>query len=147
METITRSPEETSLFAQKFCEEHIKDAKGPIIVELIGDLGAGKTTFMKGVGEYFGVKEEIISPTFLIQRNYVTQKGEFKNLVHIDAYRIEKPEELESLDWNKYSKDEKNIIFVEWPGNMQIPLNPDFVIEFSHETEIERKIKVKNAKE
>lgn len=120
----------------------IRDLAGPVIIELVGDLGVGKTTFMAGVGEFLGVKEPIISPTFLIQRNYNLGAGHpWKRLVHLDAYRIERESELAGIDWEKYSTDPENIIFIEWPANMQIKLAATRRIEFNHISETEREIK------
>lgn len=141
MEIISNSPEETKAFAKSVCERVI-NLGGPLVVELVGDLGAGKTTFMKGVGEFLGVQEDIISPTFLIQRNYkIGLPGNFKKLVHIDAYRLEKPEELETIDWETYSSDPQNLIFIEWPANMQTDLAGALRVEFFHEGDSVRRIK------
>ena len=98
---------------------------------------------MTGVGEFLGVKEVIISPTFLIQRNYEI-RGNFpwKKLIHVDAYRIENESELLGIDWQKYSTDEDNIIFVEWPANMRIDLKPTKRIEFKYLSENERQIEI-----
>ena len=140
MEHVSKSAEETIGLAKAFCQS-LEGVSGPLIVELVGDLGAGKTTFMKGVGEFFEVSEEIVSPTFLIQRNYEIQKeGSFKRLIHIDAYRIEKIEELETIGWQNYSTDPANIIFIEWPANMRTDLVGAHRIEFAHIGENERKI-------
>lgn len=144
---ITKSPEETRELAKEFMRgllvvEGPERFEGAMIIELIGDLGAGKTTFMSGVGEFLGVKQPIISPTFLIQRNYDIAEGHpWKKLVHLDAYRIENESELEGINWAEYSKDPDNIIFIEWPANMRTDLHPTYRIEFSHVSETEREIK------
>lgn len=146
MEKISENLEQTKDIAKSFLDDLINKnniKSGPIIVELVGDLGAGKTTFMKGVGEYFQIKETVISPTFLIQRNYDIPEGfPFKKLVHIDAYRIEDHKELDTIDWKTYSNDKDNIIFIEWSNNLKqkLPAN-SVIIEFFHENETSRKIK------
>jgi tRNA threonylcarbamoyladenosine biosynthesis protein TsaE len=144
MERVSNSEQETKTIAKEFLKELLsKDLPKPLIIELIGDLGAGKTTFMKGVGEFFGIKEIIISPTFLIQRNYnITGIFPFKKLIHLDAYRIEDQKEIDSIDWKNYSNNPDNIIFIEWSKNMEDYL-PDgsIKIEFSYENETNRKIK------
>lgn len=136
---ITKSPEETKELAREFVRGLPR--KSPMIIELVGDLGAGKTTFMSGVGEFFGIKEPIVSPTFMIQRNY-TIVGDFpwKKLVHLDAYRIENERELDGINWEHYSSDPENIIFIEWPANMKVDLKADRRIEFKHVSENEREI-------
>lgn len=116
---------------------------GATIVELVGDLGAGKTTFMSGVGEFLGVKEPIISPTFLIQRNYKIEGNlPWKNLVHLDAYRIEDEKELIGIDWEKYSNDKDNLIFIEWPENLRTSFPVTKRIQFKYLSECEREIQI-----
>ncbi len=143
---ITRGPEETKETAKKFVADLAGSKlpeQGATIVELVGDLGAGKTTFMGGVGEFFGIKEAIISPTFLIQRNYKIE-GNFpwKNLVHLDAYRIENGDELRGINWEKYSSNPENLIFVEWPENLRTSFPATKRIEFKHLSENEREIQI-----
>ena len=66
------------------------------LVSLNGELGAGKTTLTKSIGEGAGVEGNISSPTFLIARTHPTNSG--TNFVHIDAYRLSEPRELDDLD-------------------------------------------------
>ena len=66
------------------------------LVSLNGVLGAGKTTLTKSIGEGAGVQGSISSPTFLIARTHATDSG--TNFVHIDAYRLSEPRELDDLD-------------------------------------------------
>ncbi len=70
-------------------------AKGDLVV-LNGELGAGKTTLTRGIGEGLGVRGTIASPTFLIARTHETESGIRFN--HIDAYRLSSPQELDDLD-------------------------------------------------
>ena len=106
---------------------------GALVVGLSGHLGAGKTAFTKAVATLLGVEEEITSPTFVIMKMYSIndqvsiindQKGAqtvetpWKRLVHIDAYRLEKREELVALDWEKLVADKNNLILMEWPENV-----------------------------
>ena len=89
------------------------------IVALQGDLGSGKTTFAQGFGKIMGVEENMPSPTFVIMKFYdINWKG-FKKLIHIDAYRLEKEEELLHLGWEKLIKDPENFILVEWPERVE----------------------------
>ncbi|WP_440896783.1 tRNA (adenosine(37)-N6)-threonylcarbamoyltransferase complex ATPase subunit type 1 TsaE [Amphibacillus sp. Q70] len=78
------------------------------VVTLIGELGAGKTTFTKGIGEGLGVKRTINSPTFTIVKSY---QGELV-LHHIDAYRLEDSDE--DIGFDEYFYDD-GITVVEWP--------------------------------
>lgn len=79
------------------------------VVLLTGDLGAGKTTFMRGVGEGLGVRGPVTSPTFVIARRHPSQVGG-PDLVHADAYRLSSAGEFEDLDL----QDESAVVCVEW---------------------------------
>jgi tRNA threonylcarbamoyladenosine biosynthesis protein TsaE len=81
---------------------------GDLIV-LVGDLGAGKTTFVQGLGKGLGVTDPITSPTFVIARAH---KGPTLPLVHVDAYRLGSRVELDELDLD--ADLETSITVVEW---------------------------------
>lgn len=83
--------------------------KGGDTIILDGDLGAGKTTFAKGIGEALGVTRVINSPTFTIVKEY---KGEKYNLNHMDLYRLDGVGD--DFDLEEYFTD-KSICVVEWP--------------------------------
>ncbi len=86
------------------------------IITLSGDLGSGKTTFVKVAATYFGINVNVTSPTFVIQKEYnIKDNYLFKKMIHIDAYRLESKKELEYLGWNEVILDPENLIFIEWP--------------------------------
>jgi len=85
------------------------------VVALSGDLGSGKTNLTQEIASLLGIKENIISPTFVIMKKYKILNNEFKNLIHIDAYRMEKSIELLNLNWKELISDKNNLIFIEWP--------------------------------
>jgi tRNA threonylcarbamoyladenosine biosynthesis protein TsaE len=99
------------------------DKDEALIVGLSGHLGAGKTAFVKAVAKSLGVKGEVTSPTFVLMKLYelnpteTVKKFPWKRLVHIDAYRLEKPEDLQALDWEELVADKNNLIMIEWPEN------------------------------
>lgn len=139
---ITESPAATQALAGEMIAS-LHPGKMATIVELVGDLGAGKTTFMQGVGAYFGITGALPSPTFVIGRAYNLPPGKpWKRLIHIDAYRIETAEELKGIDWDRYADDPGNIIFVEWPANMKTELAADKRITFNHIDETKREINI-----
>lgn len=79
------------------------------VFSLVGDLGAGKTTFVQFVGRELGVKDYITSPTFALVNIYDGRE----TIYHLDLYRLEEPEELEQLDYESYFYPE-GISFIEW---------------------------------
>lgn len=86
------------------------------LVGLHGHLGAGKTAFVKCIARILGIKEEVTSPTFVIMKIYESNSQfPWKRLVHIDAYRLERREELEAIDFEKLMNDPANLILIEWP--------------------------------
>lgn len=122
MKVITKNLEETQDEAGKFVESLNALAKnsqlggGATVIGLSGDLGSGKTSFVQGIAKAFNIKDKILSPTFVIQKRYpLKDHSRFKNLIHIDAYRLDKPEQIVPIGWHDLSEDKKNIIFIEWP--------------------------------
>lgn len=95
----------------------MKKNKATLIV-LSGELGTGKTALTKEIAKHLGVKEKIISPTFVIMKIYKTKDKKFKKLIHIDAYRLNKSTELMILGWDEIMKDKNNLVLVEWPENV-----------------------------
>lgn len=88
------------------------------VITLEGDLGAGKTTLTQEVSRQLGVKESVISPTFVIMKKYEVVDEKFKYLIHIDAYRLTKSEELWKLGFQEILNDKNKLIIIEWPENV-----------------------------
>jgi tRNA threonylcarbamoyladenosine biosynthesis protein TsaE len=94
------------------------------IVAMYGDLGSGKTEFVKGICDYFEVEEIITSPTFTIVNKYTSSVAgkESLSIYHIDLYRIEKETELNEIGFQEYLNDENAITLIEWAEKTtQIP--------------------------
>ena len=103
-------------WVDSFIFDLLADDKKALIIGLFGDLGSGKTTFVQSVAKAFGVKKNITSPTFVIQKKYqLISNNFFENLIHIDAYRLEGGEDFSNLGWEESINNPKNIIFIEWP--------------------------------
>ena len=134
-EIKTNSPEETRAAARKFAET----LKGGEVICLEGDLGVGKTVFVKGLAEGLGIKEEILSPTFTIVREYT---GRLR-LNHFDVYRIADPDEMFYIGFEEYlNSDDVNII--EWASLIQDILPGKRIeIEMERCSDQERTIKIK----
>ena len=109
MTIITKSPEETIAFAEKLGSL----LKRGDIIAYKGGLGAGKTTFTRGLAAGLGLKDIVTSPTFSIVNEY---RGEI-SLYHFDMYRIISSDELEATGFYDYPL-EKSVFAVEWPENI-----------------------------
>lgn len=92
------------------------------VIELVGDVGAGKTTFVRGLAEGLGIKEPITSPSFTISKVYATNDG--KTLVHYDFYRLEDPG-LMSEDLTENLNNKNNIVVIEWSDSVKNLLPKD----------------------
>lgn len=82
-------------------------------IALSGPLGAGKTAFSKGVAQGLDIRDDVLSPTFTIINEY---KGKYL-LAHMDAYRLEGPEEMENTGFDDYLSD--YIVLLEWPERVE----------------------------
>ncbi|MFZ6038526.1 MAG: tRNA (adenosine(37)-N6)-threonylcarbamoyltransferase complex ATPase subunit type 1 TsaE [Bacteroidota bacterium] len=92
-----------------------------------GDMGAGKTTFIKAVCEELGVQEPVTSPTFAIINEYRDKKG--NSIYHFDFYRIKKLEEVFDFGYEDYFYS-GNLCFIEWPELVE-SLLPENVVRLS----------------
>lgn len=111
---ITNNEEETMLFAQKLAKTVGKD----VVFTLKGDLGAGKTHFVKGFVKGLGSDELVTSPTFTLLNVY---EGGRCPVYHFDMYRLSSLEEAEELGFEEYFNLETldGIVFVEWPERVE----------------------------
>lgn len=119
---ISTSPKETKEIAQKI----IKETKTNVI-SLEGELGGGKTTFVKGVADFFSIKEKIKSPTFFIMKKYdiKNKKQKFKKLYHFDAYRVKGTDEILDIGFKEIIQDKRNLVLVEWGDKVKNILPKD----------------------
>lgn len=126
----THSAQETLAFGTAFAEQ----LKQGCIIILKGDLGAGKTTFVKGIARGLNINDTINSPTFNIQKVY---QGRLL-LNHIDAYRLEGIKQ--DLGFEDYF-DQSSVTIVEWPEYiMDFLPEVDYTIEFKYISENTRDI-------
>ena len=111
------------------------------VVTLSGELGAGKTAFVKGVARALGITEQVTSPTFVIMKIYGLEGQKFDRLVHIDAYRLKGERHLKMLGWGDLLKNPKNLILIEWPeqAGSAIPVSA-ITIHFRYSGDDEREI-------
>ncbi|MBC8203254.1 MAG: tRNA (adenosine(37)-N6)-threonylcarbamoyltransferase complex ATPase subunit type 1 TsaE [Planctomycetes bacterium] len=112
--TITKSEQETHEVARSFAQNLPAFA----IIALVGELGAGKTCFVRGLCEGLGGDpKQVNSPTFTIMQEY--EVGQGRRLVHIDAYRLSGEDDLESIGWDELVGDKNAIIAIEWASRIQ----------------------------
>jgi len=116
-------------------------SRGALIFALAGELGSGKTTFVQGFFRGLGLKRAA-SPTFIIMRRTALKSRKFKNVFHVDAYRIKKPKELSALGFRDILENPQNIVLIEWAEKIKNILpKRAFWLRFRHgKKENERKI-------
>jgi tRNA threonylcarbamoyladenosine biosynthesis protein TsaE len=124
MEVVVETLEDTKGVAETFLESLTLEDRAAV-VGLSGELGAGKTAFVKLCAGLLGIQEEITSPTFVLLKRYPLRKNSFSNLIHIDAYRLERGEDLLKLRWGDYVRERTNLIFIEWPEHISDILPKD----------------------
>jgi tRNA threonylcarbamoyladenosine biosynthesis protein TsaE len=136
-QTTTHSAEETIAYGRRLAAE----LSPPLLVLLRGDLGAGKTTLVKGIAEGFeaALAEDVTSPTFTLIHEY---RGPRATLYHIDLYRIDTPRELETLGLDDLLAP-NCILLIEWGEKFprfERDKNVEIILEQMGETE--RRIQV-----
>lgn len=99
-----------------------RECRAGDVIVLTGDLGAGKTTLVQGMGAELGVTERITSPTFVISRVHPTDRG--VDLVHMDAYRVGGALEFDDLDIDVAN----SIVVVEWGEGTAEQLADDYLV-------------------
>ena len=112
------------------------------VLALQGELGAGKTTFAQGFAKGLGVRERVVSPTFIIsRRSVIPKRSRFKFFFHIDCYRLQSPGKISGIGWNDIMSDPENIVLIEWPERVKklLPKGTK-TIRFSHAGRDKRKI-------
>ncbi len=134
-EVITNSADETIALGRALA----RDLKPPAMVLLRGDLGAGKTTLVKGIAEGFSAasQDDVTSPTFTLIHEY---RGSAAILYHIDLYRVDTPRELETLALDDLVADD-SILLIEWGEKFpNLVRDCDMEIVLDRLGETERKI-------
>jgi tRNA threonylcarbamoyladenosine biosynthesis protein TsaE len=150
---ISKSLHDTKKAAEDFVDKLFttggKTGGKAVVILLQGNLGSGKTTFVKAVAEILGIKKNITSPTFVLEKVYKLpafakvygaakpKNGNFTSFVHIDAYRLSGAKDMELLGWGELVDNPKNLVFVEWPeivDGIFADNTPKITFEFVDET-------------
>ena len=139
VEMVTKNEQETKKVARLLAEEIVNKPlkiRGAVAIGLEGELGSGKTRFVQGFAKGLGIHQRLTSPTFVLMKKY-------KNLYHIDCYRLNKPKELLDLDFKEIISDPKNIVLIEWAEKVRSILPKDIIwIKFEIISPKQRKIKI-----
>ncbi len=106
----TKDPEST----KKIARDLVAKLQSPNVICLFGDLASGKTTFTQGIGLLFGI-EHIISPTYVIAKQYPIKHQLFDQLVHLDLYRLDNIDDLKAMDMDEIWTNPHNLVVIEWP--------------------------------
>lgn len=109
---ISKNEVDTRNWAKNFAQT----LEGGELIGLVGDLGAGKTTISQEIAKELGVTKNVNSPTFVIMKIYPTENNsQIKTLVHIDAYRLESEQDLETIGAIEYFGRNDTVVLLEWP--------------------------------
>ncbi|PIR02313.1 MAG: tRNA (adenosine(37)-N6)-threonylcarbamoyltransferase complex ATPase subunit type 1 TsaE [Candidatus Nealsonbacteria bacterium CG_4_9_14_3_um_filter_35_11] len=133
--------------AKRVLNQQVKNQA--VVLALVGELGGGKTTFLQGFAKGLGIKEKILSPTFVIMKRFKIKDGRFKNFYHFDCYRIQKEKEILDLGFGQVVSNPQNIVAAEWAERAQkiVPKNAIWIkFEFIDEKRRDITVKTKNQK-
>jgi len=120
----------------KYKKVHPERSRRALVFGLVGNLGAGKTTFIQAFAKGLGIKNKVTSPSFVLMKNY-------KNFYHIDCYRIKNHKDILALDFKEIISNSKNIIMIEWAGKIRKILPKDAIwIKFKIINKNQRKIEI-----
>jgi len=148
---LTTAPRQTKRLGEILAKEVLKTKlkKGALIIGLKGDLGGGKTTFLQGFAKGLGIKEKILSPTFVILKKFSISKErraggvQFSNFYHIDCYRVEKPKEILDLGFKEIISNPENIVTIEWADRIdKILPEKTIIVNFEFVDQKTRKITI-----
>jgi tRNA threonylcarbamoyladenosine biosynthesis protein TsaE len=137
-EYISNNPEATEKIAQQLAGI----LKGGEVLALSGNLGAGKTVFVKALAKALGVKENITSPTFVLMKVYDLPGPKIKKFVHADCYRLEGKEDLIDIGLGDYLVSPETIVVIEWADKiLNLPVNT-INIRFDYLEDNKRQVRI-----
>lgn len=145
MKFVTNNQKETEKIGEKLAKLIISGKLKRRILALEGELGGGKTTFLKGFAKGLKIREKISSPTFILMRRFKIKNSKFENFYHIDCYRIENEKEILNLGLKEILQNPKNIVAIEWADKIRalLPRKTIFLF-FEILGKTQRKITLKN---
>ena len=147
MERVTRSAGETQKLARVLAKKMLRTLTAralshALVVSLEGNLGSGKTTFTQGFAKGLGIKEKILSPTFVLMKRF--HIGHTHVLYHLDCYRLETSKDIIAIGFRDILKDPSAMVLAEWGDRVKSVFPKHRVtIRFSHTKKPnERRIRV-----
>lgn len=151
MEYTTKSPKETEKLAGFLLAKFLKnnpttDKNKSLVIALEGELGAGKTTLVKGLARALKIKSRIKSPTFNLVKHYLIPDNlkARSSLYHLDCYRLKDHRDLKPLGIDEIIKNRENIILIEWSDRVKKILPRKHIqIHIDHIDKNIRKISIK----
>jgi len=121
-------------------KEFAQELKHGSIIGLSGDLGSGKTQFVKGLAQGLGINKSITSPTFVLLKPYHLPVAS-RQLIHIDCYRLSSPDEILSMGLQEYIDQKNNIIAIEWADKIKSILSKDTIwVDFTLGTKASQRL-------
>ena len=120
---ITLSPDGTEKIGDELAEEILANTALPRFVALFGDLGVGKTAFVRGFTSAIAPQARVKSPTFALVNEY---RGQTLSVFHFDMYRIEDEDELYSIGFYDYA-DRRGVCLTEWSENIEYALPEQYI--------------------
>ena len=139
-EKTTVSEKETGQFGRFFS----KKLRPGDVVAMFGDVGSGKTVFVKGICEELEAEEPVNSPTFIILNEYSGQlSGQRIRIHHFDFYRVERSKDIDELGVDEYFGAQDSVTLIEWAEHIQEHLKEKYwKVVFLNQNENERKIRI-----
>ena len=142
---ISNSVSETHIIAGNL----LKKLDNTNLFCLYGELGAGKTTFVQGLAKALGIKKRVISPTFVMMREYPIKFLSPSSiihhslLIHIDLYRAESEKDLKSINLEELWSNPKNLVIIEWAEKIK-PILPKkrIDVKFEYASQNKREIEI-----
>lgn len=155
LEFLSQSLKETQALAG-LCLKEFKNSDQPLILALSGNLGAGKTTFTQGLAKALGIKDRVVSPTFVVMKSFLIperiKKFHFVKATrdkrffwHIDCWRLDQPD-FEYLGLKEILENRENIVCLEWAERVKklLPRNAVW-LRFEHLGGNKRKVTISNS--
>ena len=136
LEIISRNAEQSLRIGQRLGQLL---APGDVVC-LHGSLGAGKTTLTRGIGQGWESTSRVTSPTYTLVNIY-QRSSDTQKLYHVDAYRLENPDDLDSVGFEDIFEG-KDVIIIEWPERLQTILPSEYLNVYldDDETDIDRRV-------